>query len=139
MTIARLKELIAWSLALALIAVLGIFIFQSYYPYEPIRIDKIEVSSTNVKRGQIMWFCFVGEKFYNVPVRAQVELTDGRTYALMSYTSTNPIGVTFKPRPFIVPYHVVPGRYRLKWTGSYDMNPVNTVVKVAYSDTITIN
>jgi hypothetical protein len=128
-----------WTLMLMAVLILIGGAYQIYWPHKAIRIDKIVVSDRVMHRGQVGWFQFQGEKFMPITAHAQVELTDGKSYALMSYDSDNPVGTKFIPRAFIVPYHVVPGKYRIKWTGSYDINPLNTKKYFAYSEEITIN
>jgi hypothetical protein len=132
------KDIILWILMLLLVFFLSGGLYQIYWPHEAVRIDKIVVSSSVMKRGSVQWFQFKGEKLMEITAHVTVELVDGKNYALMTYDSNNPVGTQFKPRAFIVPYHIVPGYYRIKWAGTYDINPLKTKKYFAYSEEIAI-
>jgi hypothetical protein len=108
--------------------------FLAFYPYEPVRIDKFLIDKPKVSVGEKLCFQFAGEKFHAVPVEVSIELMDGENYFIMSYDSNNPVGCVFKKRCFIIPYHVEPGKYRLRWTGIYVMNMFNHIRKTVQSD-----
>jgi hypothetical protein len=113
--------------------------FYAFYPYEPIRIEQIEINKTVVQRGEAIMFHFKGEKLMAVPVHATIELVNGERIAAISYTSNNPPGDKFPWRRFIVPYTAIPGKYRIKWTGVYEVNPIRSIVVMKYSDPIEVN
>ena len=114
--------------------VLIYLIGMALYPYEPVRIDKFLISKNKVVVGEKLCFQFTGQKFYSVPVTVSIELTNGENYFVMSYDSNNPVGSVFKKRSLIIPYHVEAGKYRLRWTGVYQMNPFNIVRRTVLSD-----
>jgi hypothetical protein len=135
----RVQEIITWALLFCLVSILAIVCYQIFYPHKVMRIDKIVVSNTTMHRGSVEWFQFEGEKFIPITAHINVEMSNGRSYHLMSYESDNPVGSKFVPRAFIVPNHILPGKYRIKWTGTYDVNPLNTKKYFAYSEEITVN
>jgi hypothetical protein len=85
-----------------------------------------------------MTFTFKGEKFLPVHADVVLELVNGETIQLMSYYVNNSVGDVLKPRPFSIPYHVQPGKYRLRWTGSWQVNPVRIIKKTVSSDWIDV-
>jgi hypothetical protein len=119
------------TLASILMTILCIALFSilylTWYPYNPITVDKITISKEVVSRGECLSFLFHGEKHYPIPVDVTIELVDGVSYFIMSYSSNNPVGNKFKARPFIIPQHIIPGKYKIRWTGVYTMNALNIV------------
>jgi hypothetical protein len=113
-------------------------LFMLWYPYEPIRCDGIVLSKTVMRSGECATFQFVGEKFMDIPVSVSVNLTNGANILLMTYTSNNPKGMTFKPRQFILPTNLHPGQYRLMWDGVYSVNPLRDIAIKYYSPWITV-
>jgi hypothetical protein len=135
---ASFSDYLIWILLAMLIGVVVYVGFLAWYPFNPIRIDSMPISKTEVCRGERVCFRIIGEKFYAVPVKVSVELVNGEGIAIINYVSNHPPGSKFPPRCFNVPYHVEPGQYRVRWTGVYEMNAFNHVRKVVMSDTLTI-
>jgi hypothetical protein len=98
-----------------------------WWPYKPLQIDSFTVDKTVVTRGDSICYTIKGEKFYDMPVDVTIELIDGESVAIMSYTANMPKGKLCRTRCFLVPYHVKPGLYRVNWTGVYTMNALNHV------------
>jgi hypothetical protein len=117
-----------------LISVLISILFMVWYPYNPLTVNTLKVNKSIVSRGECISFKVDGEKHYAIPVDVTVELVDGYAYFIMSYTSNNPPGKLFRERPFLIPYHIKPGKYRIRWTGVYNMNSLNVVRVKALSD-----
>lgn len=130
-------EILLWIMWLSITFIMGYFLYLFWWPIEPIRIDKIEIKS-ELHAGERTSFHFMGEKFVDVPAHVSIELVNGESIALMTYTSHNSVGTVFRERPFIVPYHIYPGKYRLKWTGVYEVTALRSITRVAYSDWVTI-
>jgi hypothetical protein len=106
-----------------------VLLFLALWPSDPIRVDSISLNKTTVEQGKEICFKFEGEKYHPIPVAATIELVNGESVALMNYTSNNPVGGPFKWRCFSIPYHVPPGKWQLRWTGRYQMNPLRHVIK----------
>jgi hypothetical protein len=123
----KVKDFMFWILFGFLTLSASMVLFLTWYPYNPITVDKITISKEVVSRGECLSFQFHGEKHYPVPVDVTIELVDGVSYFIMSYSSNNPVGNKFKARPFIIPHHIIPGKYKLRWTGVYTMNALNIV------------
>ena len=113
------------SMMVVLLALLFISFVAAVYPYKPLRVDKIILSSHDVAKGDRVCFLFKGEKFYDMSANITVELVNGEAYHIMSYTSETPAGTMFKPRCFIIPQNIEPGQYQIRWTGVFYMNPFN--------------
>lgn len=134
----RLQEIVMWTLLGCLMSILGIVCWQLFYPYQPIRVDEIKIFQKELQRGDELTFQFIGEKLMDIPVHATVELENGERIAAITYSSHNPVGTLFRKRTFIVPSHTVPGKYRIKWTGVYEVNPLRSITVVKHSDWITV-
>jgi hypothetical protein len=132
------RELILWTLLVFFIFVLVYVGYLTWWPYNPIRVDGIKVCQSEVRRGEVIYFTFKGEKFMNITSHITIELVNGERMLIMSYDSNTPPGEAFKKRSFIVPYHIQPGRYQLVWTGVYNINPIRDIIKTTKSDFITI-
>jgi hypothetical protein len=105
----------------------------AWYPYNPLRVDEFYIDKSEVCQGEKVCFRVLGEKFYAKPVKVTVELVNGEGYFMVSYGANNPVGTSFPPRCFSIPYHVTPDLYRIRWTGVYEMNAFNYVTVVVYS------
>jgi len=132
------REILVRVLFILLIMITTFGFVQIWWPYNPVRVDNFIIEKTILNQGESTYFQFQGEKFYNIPCHVSIELVNGENFAIMSYVSNNPKGTIFKKRSFIIPYHIPAGKYQLRWTGVYEMNPLNSVTKVAYSKFITI-
>jgi hypothetical protein len=125
-------------LLLVLIAIIvGSFVV-ALYPYEPLRVDKFIVDKDVAKRGEKVCFQFEGEKYYDVYTEATVELVNGEAFHIMSYSLNMTKGTDFKQRCFMIPASICPSGYRIRWTGSFDINPLNHPKRVFYSDLIEV-
>ena len=113
-------------------------IYWLFWPYEPIRVDTINVWPTTVKQGEEVHFQFVGEKFMPFPVDALIEVTNGSSIEIMTYKSNQPKGTNFKIRSFIMPFTVKPENVRIRWTGVYHVNPIRNIVFTKTSDFIKV-
>jgi hypothetical protein len=116
----------------------GLVTYWLVAPYEPMRIDYFILDKQVVMQGERMTFTFKGEKFLPVHADVVLELVNGETFQLMSYYVNNNVGSVLKPRPFNIPYHVQPGKYRLRWTGSWRVNPIRVIKKSITSDWIEV-
>jgi hypothetical protein len=120
----------------ALVVIMFVGLTMALYPYQPIRVDKFCIDKTVVTHGEKVCFRFEGEKFMPVPVNVLIELANGENIEIMKYTSNNPVGTTFKQRCFLMPHHVIPNRYQIRWTGVYPVNALNR--KTVSSQWITV-
>jgi hypothetical protein len=105
-----------------------------WLPQDPVRIDKIKIEPVAVRIGEKFCFQFTGEKYIAAPVAVSVELVNGEAYEIMKYSSNTPVGNVFKKRCFVVPPYVLPGRYHIRWSGTYHVNFINDVIKTADSE-----
>ena len=131
-------DIALWAAVILLAIILSGAIFQLVWPFNPVRVDRVCVMEKEIARGDVLHFQFHGEKYLDIPVHATVELVNGENVGAMSYVSHNPPGNVFKPRSFVVPYHMMPGKYKLKWTGVYEISPIRTVTKTYYTEEIMV-
>jgi hypothetical protein len=111
-----------------LVVSLIVIIIMALWPYEPMRIDKFLVDKTEVCRGGVVTFQFVGEKMTDVSPDISVDFVDGEAIPLMTYAGANPKGTLLKARSFVVPFHSkVNQDYQIRWTAKYPMNIFNKV------------
>ena len=134
----KIREVFTWFLLILLTCILGGILVQMWWPVTPVRIDKISVSKSIVSRGEAVYFQFQGEKFLQIPVHVTLELVNGERIALVNYLSNNPIGKLCVKRNIVIPFHIIPGQYQLKWTGVFEVNALRTVTYSAKSDWITV-
>jgi hypothetical protein len=111
----------------AFILTLGIILYLTWYPHNPITVNSITTDKQVVARGECITFFVDGEKHLPIPVDVTVEMVDGVSYFIMSYTSNNPTGKIHRGRSFTIPYHIKPGVYKIRWTGVYTINPLKIV------------
>ncbi|MFH0798395.1 MAG: collagen-like protein [Candidatus Woesearchaeota archaeon] len=126
-----------------------------WYPFAPIRVDKILLGyqiTTNgenafypfannkaeVGQGDELCFKFEGEKFMAIPVHVVIELVNGEGIAIMSYDSNNPPGTKFKHRCFDIPYSVKARRYQLRWSGTYPVHSLRNIYYTKLSDWVEV-
>ena len=137
-TVALVKEH-SFSIFLGLLSVYAVtIVYLLAWPYNPIRIDDLNLSKTEVAQGEELCFQFQGEKLLPVPVKVIIELVNGEAIHIMSYEANNPVGEKFKARCFDVPYNVKPNRYQLRWSGGYQVNPLRTILRTKLSEWITV-
>jgi hypothetical protein len=114
-------------------------IYWRLWPYDPIRIDKFCVDKTVVSRGEEICFVFKGEKLLPLPAHIVVDLVNGETIPIMTYQSNNKVGPILSPRCFIMPSHVKLRKdYRIKWTATYNPNPIRIIIEDGLSDPIEV-
>jgi hypothetical protein len=133
------KVFVALVLLLAtLTGILLVGTIMAVYPYKPLRVDSFRLDKTVATHGEKVCILVTGEKLMDVPVHILIELVDGESYEIMRYGSNTPPGDKFKPRSFIVPHHIKPGMYRVRWTGVYPVNALNHVRYTFLSEYIEI-
>jgi hypothetical protein len=123
----KAKDYMFWVLLSTLMIGTCSILFLVWYPYKPVTIESYTVNREAVCRGGEICHLLSGIKNLPLPVNVSVELLDGEAYDLTHYISNSPVGRMDRRRCFNIPYHVKPGKYRLHWTGSYEVNPFNTV------------
>jgi hypothetical protein len=118
----------------------GTLMWWLLYPYKPMRVDKFNVYHEGelIHHGDMVCFQFEGAKLMSIPASIVIELVNGEAIFIMAYTSNNPVGTTFKKRCFIMPYHINPARYQLRWSGTYSTNPLRDIRMVTYSEYIDV-
>jgi hypothetical protein len=134
----RLKEILFYSMLIGLALVCGSLMLFAWYPYTPLRIDSFPLDKTEVLQGGEICFTVNGEKFYDIPVDVNIELINGESMSMVNYRANNPKGLLHKTRCFVIPYHVKPGYYQVRWSGVYQMNAFNYVRLVQLSDWVVV-
>ena len=115
----------------------GLLAYSAYslwYPVDPFDIKSLTVDKQVINRGETFCFTIVGEKNINIPVHVVVELINDENITLVSYVANNPMGKLRKKRCIVMPYHIIPGKYQLKWSGIYEVNSIRSVPKQIISD-----
>jgi hypothetical protein len=121
-----------------ILVIFGAVGYQLFWPYNPIRVDRINIDKAVVAHGEKICFQFEGAKFMPVPVNVIIELVNGESFEIMKYSSNNAVGTKFKKRCFIVPHHIPPTKYQLKWSGVYPINALRHIPKSKLSDWIEV-
>jgi hypothetical protein len=103
--------------------------FMIFYPFNPMEVREILVPQRTVAQGEKLCFQFVGEKHMAITANAVVELVNGEAIEVMKYSSNNPVGEVFRQRCFIVPYTVPVDKYSIRWTGTYHVNGLRSIVR----------
>ena len=130
--------LIVWILCFFVVSPWSVLLVGHYWPYETTQVDKFYVDKYVVCRGELVHFWFDGYKYTDVIPDVLVELVDGTTYSVMGYKGTRNMGQLGTKRAIIIPSHVIPGKYKIQWTATFPMNPVNNPVVKKTSDQIEI-
>jgi len=112
--------------------------FMFYYPYNPIRIDSLWISTDKARVGDEVCFNLKAEKFMAIPVHASIDLVNGEGIAIINYVANNPPGTTFPKRCFNIPMAVKTNHYRLRFSGVYAVNGFRNILKTEYSKNIYI-
>jgi hypothetical protein len=140
----HLRDKVFWGVVALVVGVMGYILILATWPYNPLRLDSFTINKTEVIRGEEVCFKITGEKFYNVPVRVVLELVDGedlklsRSISVITYGSNQPKGSGFPERCFNVPSQVRNQPYKLRWTGTYEMNGFNHPRYVAHSEWLAV-
>lgn len=128
-TVEVLIYLFITTTAVATVSWASVFTYWQFADYEPIRVDALMLDKYEAQHGEKVCFSIHGEKYVNIPSKVSIELVDGEAIHLMSYMSHHPPGVKFRPRCFLVPPHAVPkSHYVVRWTATYQVNPIRDVV-----------
>lgn len=131
-------------LVVSTVSTIGIICFFAYlsfvslYDYQPVRVDRIDLSKTEARRGEEVCLKFAGEKLMPVPVQVSIDLVDGVSTNIMHYSSNIPPGTEFPSRCFVVPYNARLGKNHIQWTGVYRINFIRNVERVMRSSPLTI-
>jgi hypothetical protein len=108
----------------------------TFYPYEPIRIDRLDIDKTECSVGDTVCVQMVGEKLLPLPVRVTLSLVNGSSITIETYWSNSPVGNKFRSRCFNVPFHIATNWYQVQWDGAYPINNNRTVYKQVLSKPI---
>jgi hypothetical protein len=128
---------IASSLAILFLAVL--IGYWTFYPYDPIDVQRIELDRYTASIGDEVCYTIIGRKLLPIRGKIVVELINGEAIQLMTIEPLMELNKPFKPRCFIVPETVRPNNeYRVRWTGGYQPNPVRIIEEQYYSNPIII-
>ncbi len=125
-------------ISVILVIFLLVILFMMFFPYKPIDINKLCLNKTSAIRGEEVLFLLDANKNMDILVNANLELVDGVSYGLFSYTTYHSRLKRPRWRSFVVPSHIKPGKYQLRWTGVYQVNCLNTVIVSTVSDWIDI-
>lgn len=112
--------------------------FLVFYPYNPIRIDSLALSTDKARVGEEVCFQLNAEKFMAIPVHASVDLVNGEGIPIENYIGNNSPETYFPKRCFNIPMHVKTNNYRLRFIGIYFVNGFRTITKTELSKSIHI-
>ena len=109
-----------------------ILIFWTVYPYDPLRIDSINILS-KVEVGQPFTYKLTGEKYTDLPGTISRQFVNGLTISMPAVSSNINKGTKELISSFILPYLPI-GKYYLKWSATYNVNPVRSITVTGRSE-----
>jgi hypothetical protein len=124
------KTLLVMILLIICTVALGIFIWMTSYPYQPIVIQQpIEIKNTNkqVKAGDLLIYKIKYEKKMNVSGKLSRKLVNSYKIDLADSIVTAPIGHDCDQVKIQIPKFADPGIYYLWWSTSYQVNPLRII------------
>jgi hypothetical protein len=109
-----------------------LFSYWSFYPYDPLTINKVEVLNTNSKvvQGEILILKLNYTKRNDVPGLGVRSFVDGIIYQTPSAPGMLPVGTNTVIREVLVPESLPPGEYYLHNLVLFKVNPVKTISEV---------
>lgn len=129
---------ILWYIYISVVmAVMVTFGYKAFYPFEPIRMDSFYIDKQVLRHGEKFCIQMVGEKLLDVPVDVTISFANGESYQVVKYSSNVHVGSYFPKRCFLTP-HIMPGKYKVRWTGAYHVNNFQTVTRTILSDWVEV-
>lgn len=118
------QRIIMYFLLAMVIIMQGLVLFWAFWPYEPLRVDYAKI--IYFKNGDRLAYELSGEKFSALPAEVTRQFVDGITVSLPAVSGNIDVG-KFK-QPFATPIPMIPpGKYYMKWTAVYKVNPIREV------------
>jgi hypothetical protein len=117
----KTNMVMVWIFLCLFLAGMATLLFIALYPFEPTKVSSFTIDKTQAYRGDMICYTIRGEKFYALPALVSIVLDNGESIEMMYYNSNVDVGLFMKKKCFIVPYHVIPNRYNVKWTALYPM------------------
>jgi len=123
---------------LLLVTLIAMWVFVAWlilWPFEPIRVDAIQIDKKIVKRGGEICFDLVGEKLLSAPAETQIDITNSINVPLFNYKSNASVG-KLKSRPYcsFVPNRTEYGENRIRYRFTHYILGIRPVVTEAYSE-----
>ncbi len=118
----------------------GTFLFWSLYPYKPMQVNKspIPVLTKYVKQGDVLIYELDYCKFTNDSVNISRSFFDGVVFSTPDTTTKNPIGCRIQNISIQVPETLPTGKYTLKISYTYKVNPIKVVTIEDYTEEFTV-
>jgi hypothetical protein len=132
------KDIVFWGILLFMIGTITIMGWQAWYPYDPVTFNYLSVDKSTVCRGQELCYTIDADKNLDVPAKVAIEMANGENILIMTYDAHMPVGHVRRKKCFVVPYHVKPEKYRISWTGTYEVSPFQYVRKTILSDIVEV-
>jgi hypothetical protein len=129
---------IASGLFAILVAVFAYIAVLTLWPYEPLRLDSITAEKSVACRGEELCFTIKGYKYHNIMAQVNVDLINSESIAIMHYPASMPAGEICRKRCFVVPHHVKPGKYKINWSATYEVNAFRNVTYRGQSEEVEI-
>ena len=134
------KNIIALNIAsyLTIIIAFGFMCVVSFwmlYPYEPIVINSITIDQTKpIRAGEDFVYTIDYIKNTDKSCLIALQLTNGFSRIYTPFISNQPPGHKIVKISKEIPSRIDSGEYRLKWSGTYQMNPIRTITITTWSE-----
>ena len=111
----------------------------SFYPYKTLWINEpMKVITPVVKAGEMLFINLEYEKFTDKPSDINKQLINGMIHTYEKSYSNLPKGKHKYTYGMVIPKFLSPGKYKVVFTVSYEVNPFRTVTKTFSSEEFTV-
>ncbi len=122
---------LAWVSILGMIFLVVSLLYWNFHPYKVLTIHNSPWPILNldgkVKRGEALQMHIVMTKHLNITSKITRQLMDGSNIPIFSGPSNLPAGEYDFTISVHIPSWVPPGKYRLRTTYEYDVNPIRLI------------
>jgi hypothetical protein len=113
-----------------------LFTFWIFYPYKPIAIHKISILNLDKKvlAGDYIVYQMDYTKYVDLDGAMTRKLVNEFIIDLTDTITTNPVGTGVNRMIIPIPKYADPGKYKLRFTITYKVNPIRSVTIDAESE-----
>jgi hypothetical protein len=130
----RLGYIFSWSVLFSAFITICTVTYWASYPYKPIVINKIEVLTPQVGKGKPLIYRLDYCKNTDLESQVQKSYENDIIFPASIQIATNPRGCKVNKVSQIIPYELSSGRYKLKISFIYQVNPIRKVTVITYTD-----
>lgn len=125
-----------------LLLTLGLFAFIGYWSFCPYKTIDFKgdyiFDKSEYRQGEVAYYTVKFCKYSEAPVTVNKQYIDGLIFTVDSPRAVLAQGCHTTKVPITIPDTLPTGKYQLKVTASYKVNPIRIITKVNYSNWFTV-